>query len=160
MTTNKFIYIGVALIMLAGSGLGIYFAFKAYHATFSTEIRNFEECASAGYLVMKSLPEQCRTPDGRIFTRTMDAPIVIDYSSNVRSAVQAKAAQDLGTTSEAVAILSMSPRDWPDGCLGLRKADEGCIQVITSGYEVVIEVKGKTSTYRTNHDGSVVRYKN
>lgn len=35
-------------------------------------IRNFEECAAAGYPVMESYPEQCRTPDGRLFVRVVD----------------------------------------------------------------------------------------
>lgn len=33
------------------------------------EITSFEECAAAGYPVMESYPEQCRTPDGRNFVR-------------------------------------------------------------------------------------------
>lgn len=36
------------------------------------DIRNFEECAAAGYPVMESYPEQCRTPDGRLFVRVVD----------------------------------------------------------------------------------------
>jgi hypothetical protein len=36
------------------------------------DIRNFEECAAAGYPVMESYPEQCRTPDGRLFVRVLD----------------------------------------------------------------------------------------
>lgn len=35
-------------------------------------IRNFEDCAAAGYPVMESYPEQCRTPDGRLFVRVID----------------------------------------------------------------------------------------
>ena len=30
-------------------------------------ITNFDECAAAGYPIMESYPEQCRTPDGRTF---------------------------------------------------------------------------------------------
>ena len=32
-------------------------------------ITNFKECAAAGNPVMESYPEQCRTPDGRLFVR-------------------------------------------------------------------------------------------
>jgi hypothetical protein len=32
-------------------------------------INSFDECARAGYPIMESYPEQCRTPDGRNFTR-------------------------------------------------------------------------------------------
>src|SRR3989344_7219398 len=33
------------------------------------DIANFDECAAAGYPIMESYPEQCRTPDGRLFVR-------------------------------------------------------------------------------------------
>lgn len=33
------------------------------------DIASFEECKAAGYPIMESYPEQCRTPDGRSFTR-------------------------------------------------------------------------------------------
>lgn len=33
------------------------------------EISSFEECAEAGFPVMESYPEQCKTPDGRNFVR-------------------------------------------------------------------------------------------
>jgi hypothetical protein len=35
-------------------------------------IRTFEQCAAAGYPVMESYPEQCRTPDGRLFVRVIE----------------------------------------------------------------------------------------
>ena len=35
----------------------------------SVSITDFESCAAAGYPVMESYPEQCRTPDGQTFTR-------------------------------------------------------------------------------------------
>ena len=35
-------------------------------------IRNFEQCAAAGFPIMESYPEQCRTPDGRLFVRVVD----------------------------------------------------------------------------------------
>lgn len=34
-------------------------------------IVNFAECAAAGYPIMESYPEQCRTPDGRTFVREL-----------------------------------------------------------------------------------------
>ncbi len=35
------------------------------------DINSFEECATAGYPIMETYPEQCRTPDGRIFVREL-----------------------------------------------------------------------------------------
>src|SRR3989344_4620306 len=44
-------------------------------------INSFEECVAAGYPVMESYPEQCRTPDGMLFIRNivldLDKPINI-----------------------------------------------------------------------------------
>ncbi len=36
------------------------------------EINSFEECAAAGYPIMESYPEQCRTPDGKNFVREIE----------------------------------------------------------------------------------------
>jgi putative hemolysin len=38
---------------------------------FST-VKNFEECKNAGYLVMESYPEQCLTPDSKLFVQTVE----------------------------------------------------------------------------------------
>lgn len=35
-------------------------------------INSFEDCAAAGYPIMESFPEQCRTPDGRLFVRVIE----------------------------------------------------------------------------------------
>jgi eight-cysteine-cluster-containing protein len=34
-------------------------------------IDSFEDCAAAGYPIMESYPEQCATPDGRVFVRQL-----------------------------------------------------------------------------------------
>jgi hypothetical protein len=31
-------------------------------------VNNFEECANAGYPILESWPQQCKTPDGKMFT--------------------------------------------------------------------------------------------
>ncbi len=36
------------------------------------EITSFEECVEAGYLVIDSYPEQCKTPDGKRFVREIN----------------------------------------------------------------------------------------
>jgi hypothetical protein len=35
------------------------------------KITSFEECAAAGYPIMESYPEQCNTPDGRNFVKSV-----------------------------------------------------------------------------------------
>ncbi len=36
-------------------------------------ISTFEECAAAGYPILETYPEQCRTPDGKSFTKVVKA---------------------------------------------------------------------------------------
>lgn len=36
-------------------------------------INSYEDCVNAGFPIMESYPEQCATPDGRSFTRVLDA---------------------------------------------------------------------------------------
>lgn len=68
------------LILLAGilSMIGMVIFRMAPKMTASAPqsvIVNFEECAAAGYPIMESYPEQCRTPDGRLFVR--DVPPIM-----------------------------------------------------------------------------------
>ena len=46
------------------------------------DISTFEECAAAGYPVMETYPETCRTPDGTTYTRvtTDESPTPITIS--------------------------------------------------------------------------------
>jgi hypothetical protein len=47
--------------------------------------------------------------------------------------------------------------DWPDGCLGVAEEGMMCTQVITPGFQIILEADGKVVEYRTNEDGSQVR---
>jgi hypothetical protein len=58
---------------------------------------------------------------------------------------------------DRITVVSYESRDWPDGCLGLGKPNEGCIQVITPGYRVVLEAEGRQYVYRTDETGRTVR---
>lgn len=67
-------------VICAGIALGVFFALYPKHAVapepiVSTPITSFEECKSAGYPVMESYPEQCRTPDGVLFVQEIETPI-------------------------------------------------------------------------------------
>jgi hypothetical protein len=136
-------------------------------------INNYNDCVAAGYPVMESLPEQCATDDGRVFTNTNaqlpatngiavgepygeSAPQSGDTPAAIE-AVQAQAAEDVASNSEEIKVISVSPEEWPDSCLGLPDADEMCAMMITSGYEIIVSAQGKTLTYRTNQTGTVVK---
>lgn len=69
MTKNKaFVVpaIGLSIILLV---VGLIF----WKSQNNSRIASFEDCAQAGYLIMESYPEQCRTSDGKTFTRQISA---------------------------------------------------------------------------------------
>jgi hypothetical protein len=58
-----------ALIIL---GASIYYFSSGNEEALYTQIDSYQECVNAGYPVMRSLPKQCATPDGRTFTEEID----------------------------------------------------------------------------------------
>ena len=63
MFKSKKYFFVILIILLIVLGYFFFFVKKAENIT------NFDECISAGYPVMESYPEQCRTRDGKTFTR-------------------------------------------------------------------------------------------
>ena len=61
MNKTKTIYYLVGLTALAGLVVWL------WQKPGLSEINSFEDCVKAGYPVMESFPEQCKTPDGRTF---------------------------------------------------------------------------------------------
>lgn len=64
----------------------------------------------------------------------------------------------LGQPVEDIVIVSTTPMEWPDSCLGVGDPNEVCAQVIVSGFEVILELGDTTYAYRTNEDGTVARF--
>ena len=78
------------------------------------------------------------------------APEIVD------SAMQALA-DALGLDLSAITLVSATPIEWPDACLGLTLPGVGCAEVITPGYLIALEAGGVVYEYHTNGDGSVIR---
>ena len=72
-------------------------------------------------------------------------------------AVQLHVATRFGVHENDVIVLRTVSREWPDSCLGVPVPDEMCLQVITPGYEVKVQVEGEVHYYHTNSDGTVIR---
>lgn len=73
MTKNAKIYAVIALIAVLGAGYGVYdlLGNKAPRGGANTDVASvttFEQCSEAGYPIVKHYPDQCQTPDGRVFT--------------------------------------------------------------------------------------------
>lgn len=73
------------------------------------------------------------------------------------TAVKKHVAEKAGVNEGFVIVMTAYEKEWSDGCLGLGGPDEGCIAMITPGYEVTMQVKGAEQVYRTNADGSQIR---
>jgi hypothetical protein len=79
------------------------------------------------------------------------APAVIQ---SVRQAVK----KQFGVAQ--VAVVSATEQSWPDGCLGLAKADEVCTMAIVAGWRVEVSDKLQTWYYRTDRTGKTLRLEN
>lgn len=64
MTRNNKLIAVFIVLLIAGVLVWKYQAHSKIQS-----ITNFDECAQAGYPIMESYPEQCRTPDGQTFTK-------------------------------------------------------------------------------------------
>ncbi|MDO8183485.1 MAG: hypothetical protein Q7T49_00675 [bacterium] len=73
------------------------------------------------------------------------------------AAVKSLAAQEAKVSEGEVLILTAFEREWSDSCLGLGGIAESCAQVITPGWEVTLQVKGKEIIYRTNAESTTIR---
>lgn len=175
------LHLGFSLLALGG----LVFAGNWYVAAYGTidsapthqrpAVTNFAECVAAGYPVMESYPEQCRTNAGEVFVNpavsvpmqrepapaTEEAPAAADEADQLAAvaAVRAQAAIDLNVTESMIDVTSVTQSDWPDGCLGLPAPEEMCIMMLTRGYEVTLTASDKQATYRTDQTGAVVKKK-
>lgn len=66
-------------------------------------------------------------------------------------------ATQLSAAIEQVQIIDVEQAEWTDSCLGLGRANESCLQVITPGWRVIFEVNGQRYEVRTGETGSNIR---
>ncbi|MRR32392.1 hypothetical protein EG834_19170, partial [bacterium] len=57
----------------------------------------------------------------------------------------------------ATAVAAYAPAEWSDACLNLGSMTESCLQVITSGYRVVLQVGQNFYVFHTDQEGTAVR---
>lgn len=84
-----------------------------------------------------------------------DAPT--DPADTVVAAVQEFVAAELDVALGDVQVVSAEPTEFNDGCLGFGRPDESCIQVITPGWIVILDVGGQTYEAHTDETGQQVR---
>lgn len=77
------------------------------------------------------------------------------YPGPVMAAVRALADQ-LGIPAEQIAVAAWEPVDWPDASLGCPEPGMAYAQVITPGYQVLLEARGETYHAHTDRSGQRV----
>lgn len=68
-------------------------------------------------------------------------------------AVLAHASESTGSPASAFEILRAEEHEWPDGSLGCPEPDTVYPQVITPGYQLVLELDGREFDYRLDDTG-------
>ena len=100
--------------------------------------------------------------DGRNGTPTISAPSATPTPDETLPAVAAAARRELAArfeiAPEDIEVVAVTPAEWPDSCLGAGGQDEVCAEVITPGYEVVLQLSETQYTYRTDQTGTNVRF--
>lgn len=67
---------------------------------------------------------------------------------------------ELGVDPAIVQVVSAEPVDWRNSCLGVEIPGEMCLEAITPGWRVVLEIGGQQVYVHTNQSGSVLRLAN
>ena len=67
------------------------------------------------------------------------------------------AARAVRVPATEIAVASLTARDWPDGCLGLPKEGEACVDAVTPGYRIELGPPADGFAYRSDLQGHVRR---
>ena len=109
-----------------------------------------------GYLVVLEANgqqyEYHTNQDGSIVISTAEGALL----SEPQTAAVSTLAHALNVKLADVKVISSTPVEWPDACLGMAQPGVLCAQVITPGYKIVLEANGRQYEYRTNQDANII----
>lgn len=83
-------------------------------------------------------------------------PAVAPGSQAAVDATVADAAARLGVPADSIQVVSMEDTVWPTSGLGCEKPGQMYLQVITPGYQIVLQAGDMLYTYHTNKSGRFV----
>ena len=86
-----------------------------------------------------------------------DVPADDGAANTAVAAAQEYLVAQLGVALGDVQVISAEPTEFSDGCLGLGRPDESCLQAITPGWLIMVEVAGQEYEVRTDQTGQQVR---
>lgn len=99
------------------------------------------------------------SPTSKPITNPTSAPTQTggDVVPQIVTAVKAFAAQKFGVSLDRVKIIKLEPVEWPNACIGASQPDEMCAQVITPGYQIQVDINGRTYIMNSDASGKVIR---
>ena len=85
-----------------------------------------------------------------------DAPETDDASAII-AAARAHLVAELGIADSHIEAVSAEPTEFSDSCLGLGGPAESCLQALTPGWLVMLDVEGQSYELHTDETGEQVR---
>jgi hypothetical protein len=124
-----------------------------------SQVRKYASLLFVSTIVSGSLwfqPNQAMSLD--IMPPSVIKPVPIEASP--RREVIAAIQQDLARNFKVktpINVLNFSVQAWPDGCLGLPRGKEGCIDGVVPGWRIEVNNEAQIWTYRTDTTGKILR---
>ncbi len=100
----------------------------------------------------------CTAPSENTAIPSTTAPElgIPEQAAELVAQVQGDLAERLDATAEEISVVEVNAVEWPDKGLGCPASGQSYDQVITPGYEIVLEVDGATFAYHSGPDSFVL----
>ncbi len=105
----KTLYISVITILIMLTA-GFYYLKFDQRKVSVEEILSFEDCVSAGYIVLEIYPRQCKTPDGRTYTE--EVPEKISYNNSSSDLIQVELPFPGAVTGKEFSVIGKARGVW------------------------------------------------
>ncbi len=108
-------------------------------------------------------PETNRDPIANLPQEKEEKSLEPEISQNnslpteVFKAIVQQIADNNQVNPKEIEVSKATSKTWPDGCLGLAKADELCTQALVEGWQVKLSDGDRTWVYRTDNLGYNLR---
>ncbi|MEX5220209.1 MAG: hypothetical protein NW701_20515, partial [Nitrospira sp.] len=89
--------------------------------------------------------------------RPTATPEAVDAGDAAVAAAVAHLARELGVAEAEIEVVSFEQTEFSDSCLGLGGPAESCLQVITPGWLIMLDVQGQVYEVHTDESGQNVR---
>jgi len=114
------------LVILLSVFVSCFYLFKKEKKTIKT-VDSFEECIEEGYPILRTYPETCQTPDGRIFEKEVDEidEELIDKVNSKKDLITVNHPQPYSQVSSPLTVLGKARGYWFfEGDFPIRIEDE------------------------------------